>query len=30
LLVYDLWRKSRRRPVSPQQKTPFIGSQPRA
>ena len=30
LLLYDLWRKSRRRPVPPSQKIPFIGSQPRA
>ncbi len=30
LLVYDLWRKSRRRPVPPLQKIPFVGSQPRA
>jgi MFS family permease len=30
LAVYDLWRKSRRRPVPPSQKEPFIGAQPRA
>ena len=30
LAVYDLWRKSRRRPVPPAQKGPFIGAQPRA
>lgn len=30
LLLYDLWRKWRRRPVPPSQKTPFVGSQPRA
>ncbi len=30
LLVYDLWRKSRRRPVPPLQKIPFVGTQPRA
>jgi MFS family permease len=30
LAVYDLWRKSRRRPVPPSQKEPFIGVQPRA
>jgi MFS family permease len=30
LLLYDLWRKLRRRPVPPSQKIPFIGSQPRA
>jgi len=30
LAVYDLWRKSRRRPVPPSQKGPFIGTQPRA
>jgi MFS family permease len=30
LAVYDLWRKSRRRPVPPSQKGPFIGVQPRA
>jgi MFS family permease len=30
LAVYDLWRKSRRRPVPPSQKGPFIGAQPRA
>jgi MFS family permease len=30
LAVYDLWRKSRRRPVPPAQKGPFIGVQPRA
>jgi MFS family permease len=30
LAVYDLWRKSRRTPVPPSQKGPFIGAQPRA
>jgi MFS family permease len=30
LAVYDLWRKSRRRPVPPSQKGPFIDAQPRA
>src|ERR1700731_1797094 len=30
LAVYDLWRKSRRRPVPPSQKGPFIRAQPRA
>jgi MFS family permease len=30
LAIYDLWRKSRRTPVSPSQKGPFIGAQPRA
>jgi MFS family permease len=30
LAAYDLWRKSRRRPVPPAQKGPFIGAQPRA
>jgi MFS family permease len=30
LLVYDLWRKSRRRPVPPSQKTPFVGQEPTA
>ncbi len=30
LAIYDLWRKSRRRPVPPSQKGPFIGTQPRA
>jgi MFS family permease len=30
LLLYDLWRKSRRRPVPLSQKTPFIGTEPRA
>jgi MFS family permease len=30
LAIYDLWRKSRRRPVPPSQKGPFIGVQPRA
>ena len=29
LAVYDLWRKSRRRPVPPSQKGPFVGAQPR-
>ena len=28
LLVYDLWRKSRRKPVPPAQKGPFISAQP--
>jgi MFS family permease len=30
LAVFDLWRKTRRRPVPPSQKEPFIGAQPRA
>jgi MFS family permease len=30
LAIFDLWRKSRRRPVPPSQKGPFIGAQPRA
>jgi MFS family permease len=30
LAIYDLWRKSRRRPVPPSQKGPFIDAQPRA
>jgi MFS family permease len=30
LLLYDLWRKSRRRPVPPSQKAPYVGAQPRA
>jgi MFS family permease len=30
LAIYDLWRKSRRRPVPPSQKGPFIRAQPRA
>ena len=30
LAIYDLWRKSRRMPVPPSQKGPFIGAQPRA
>jgi MFS family permease len=30
LAIYDLWRKARRRPVSPSQKGPFIGTQPQA
>jgi MFS family permease len=30
LAVYDMWRKSRRRPVPPSQKGPFIRAQPRA
>ena len=30
LAVYDLWRKSRRRPVPSDQKGPFIDAQPRA
>jgi predicted component of type VI protein secretion system len=29
LAVYDLWRKSRRRPVPPAQKSPFVRAQPR-
>jgi MFS family permease len=29
LAIYDLWRKSRRRPVPPSQKGPFIRAQPR-
>jgi MFS family permease len=30
LLLYDVWRKSRRGPVPPTLKAPFVGSQPRA
>jgi MFS family permease len=30
LAVYDLWRKSRRKPVPPSHKGPFVGAQPRA
>jgi MFS family permease len=30
LTVYDLWRKSRREPVPPAQKGPFISAQPQA
>jgi MFS family permease len=30
LAIYDLWRKTRRKPVPPSQKGPFIGAQPRA
>jgi len=30
LAVYDLWRKSRQRPVPPAQKGPFVRAQPRA
>ena len=30
LAIYDLWRKSRRKPVPPLQKGPFVGAQPRA
>jgi MFS family permease len=30
LAVYDLWRKSRRGPVPPAQKGPFVDAQPRA
>ena len=30
LAIYDLWRKSRRRPVPLSQKSPFIRAQPRA
>jgi MFS family permease len=30
LAVYDLWRKSRQRPVPPEQKSPFVRAQPRA
>jgi MFS family permease len=29
LAVYDLWRKTRRKPVPPSQRGPFIGAQPR-
>ena len=28
LTIYDLWRKSRRKPVPPAQKGPFINAQP--
>jgi MFS family permease len=28
LTVYDLWRKTRRKPVSPEQKAPFVIAQP--
>ncbi len=30
LAVFDLWRKSRRKPVPPSHKDPFVGAQPRA
>jgi MFS family permease len=30
LLIYDVWRKSRRAPVPPASKEPFVGTQPRA
>jgi MFS family permease len=30
LAIYDMWRKSRRRPVPPSQKGPFVRAQPRA
>jgi MFS family permease len=30
LFIYDVWRKSRRGPVPPSLKAPFVGSQPRA
>src|SRR5271170_6895285 len=30
LAIYDLWRKSRRKPVSASKKSTFIGTQPRA
>jgi threonine/homoserine efflux transporter RhtA len=30
LAIFDLWRKTRKRPVPPSQKGPFIGVQPRA
>lgn len=30
LAIFDLWRKTRRRPVPASQKGPFIGAQPRA
>jgi MFS family permease len=30
LAVYDLWRKSRRKPVPSTEKGPFVGAQPRA
>ncbi len=30
LAIFDLWRKSRRRPVPPSQKGPFVRAQPRA
>lgn len=29
LLIYDVWRKSRRGPVSPASKAPYIGAEPR-
>jgi MFS family permease len=29
LLLYDLWRKARRRPVPASQKIPFVGTEPR-
>jgi len=29
LAIYDLWRKTRRKPVPPSQRGPFIGTQPR-
>jgi hypothetical protein len=28
LTIYDLWRKTRRKPVPPEQKGPFISAQP--
>jgi MFS family permease len=30
LTIYDLWRKTRRKPVPPEQKGPFISAQPQA
>ncbi len=30
LLLFDLWRKTRRRPVPRDQKTPFVGTEPSA
>jgi MFS family permease len=30
LLIYDVWRKSRRGPVPPSLKAPFVGAEPRA
>jgi hypothetical protein len=30
LAIFDLWRKTRRRPVPSSQKGPFIRAQPRA
>ena len=30
LTIYDLWRKSRRKPTPPAQKGPFISTQPQA